>query len=388
MQVRSATFVGEPSEPSASRRQGPADSERVKRVAILLPNLNGGGAERVALASARDLVAAGHRVDLLLVECKGELLPIVPEGVRVVDFKAHRMLACLPALVRYLRDDRPDALHALMWPLTVIAIVAHRLARSGATLMVSDHNALSLQVPSGTHNLILKLSTRLLYPLADHRILVSQSAADDLASLSGMRRDSIEVIYNPITPPPRIATSEAAESAWKGAGPRIISVGSLKDQKNHALLLDSFARLKTPSAQLMILGEGELRDMLERKAEELEISDRVALPGFAIDPWPYLASAELFVLSSDYEGFGLVLAEAMQVGLRIVSTDCLSGPSEILDKGRFGTLVPCGDPDAMAAAIDAALKAPVDAERMRARAEEITGPAVGRYRALLVGDEA
>ena len=355
-----------------------------KKVAILLPNLGGGGAERVALASAGDLANRGHRVDLVLVEATGALLPLVPKGVRVVDLEAHRLLAALPPLVRYLREAKPDALHAHMWPLTVIAIMAHRLARSGARLIVTDHVAFSRQYLSAWQMRLLRWTTRLFYPLADRRTVVSKAAADALARLSGIARAAFDVMYNPISPPSRIASNAEVEKLWKGKGPRLITVGSMKAQKNHALLLTAFARLAAKDAQLMILGEGHLRPALEEQAKALGIADRLALPGFAVDPWPYFASADIFVLSSDYEGFPLVLAEAMHAGLRVVSTDCVSGPAEILDGGRFGRLVPCGDADALAAALDAALAEPADPKRMRDRAAAITGRAViDRYAELL-----
>lgn len=355
-----------------------------KRIAIFLPNLGGGGAERVALASATDIAERGHQVDLVLIEARGDLLPLVPEGVRVVDLKAHRIVAALPRLARYLRAERPDALHAVMWPVTVIAIMAHRLVRSAAKLVVSDQVALSRQVVGGFQRRLLEWTTRFLYPLADIRIACSKAAADDLAQLSRIPRDRFEVIYNPISPPARIASNANVEALWKGKGPRIITVGNLKGQKNHALLFRAFARLADPAARLMILGQGPLRPSLEQLAGELGIAERVLFVGFAVDPWPYFASADLFVLSSDYEGFPLVLAEAMRAGLKVVSTDCVSGPAELLDGGRYGRLVPCGDADALAQGIEQALNEPADAKRMRARAVEMAGPAmIARYAELL-----
>lgn len=355
-----------------------------KRIAIFLPNLGGGGAERVALASAKDLADKGHKVDLVLVRAVGDLLPLVPKDVRVVDLKARRILAAMPPLTRYLREERPDTLHAVMWPVTVVAIMARRLARSSARLVISDQVALSRQVTGGLQRRLLEWTTRWLYPLADVRIVCSKTAADDLARLSGIPRDRIEVIYNPISPPKRIASNARVEALWKGKGPRLITIGSMKDQKNHALLLDAFARVAAKDARLMLLGQGPLRAALERQAEALGIADRVIFPGFSVDPWPFLASADLFVLSSDYEGFPLVLAEAMHAGLKVVSTDCVSGPAEMLEGGRHGRLVPCGDAGALAAAINAALAEPSDPAAMRRRAVAMAGPAmIARYTELL-----
>jgi glycosyltransferase involved in cell wall biosynthesis len=175
---------------------------------------------------------------------------------------------------------------------------------------------------------------------------------------------------------------------WHGASPRLVTAGRLTAQKNHALLLRAFQRVldRHPDAALVIIGEGELRPQLEALRDELGLSGRVSLPGFQLDPWPYLAQADLFVLSSDYEGFGLVLVEAMHAGLRVVSTDCEAGPAELLDGGRYGRLVPVGDEGALAPAMLEELKGPSDPERQRDRARSIAGSEnLERYEELLAG---
>ena len=358
-----------------------------KRIALVLPNMTGGGAERVALASAADLLARGHEVDLVLLEARGELLPLVAADARVVDLRTPRGRSAVLPLARYLRERRPDALHAFMWPLTIIAILAHRLARSKARLMVSDHTVLSQHVASALHRRFLGWTTRLFYPAADHRIVVSEQAGRDLERCSGIAFERFEVITNPISPPTTIARDPEVERLWGGDESRILTVGNLKPEKNHALLLRAFAKLEDRSARLMIVGEGMLRAELCRLAEELGISERVIMPGFALDPWPFYASADLFVLSSNYEGFPLVLAEAMYAGLPIVSTDCPTGPAQMLANGEFGRLAPLADPDALAKAMAALLAEPVDRQLLRDRAMEMAGPSqLARYQEILTAD--
>lgn len=344
--------------------------------------MGGGGAERVALEIIRDLLAAGHQVDLVLARATGALMPLVPRQVRVVDLEVSRVLAAIWPLVRYFRRERPDAVQVSMWPLTTMAILAHRLAGSKARLVTSDHIAFAQA--SWWDTLPIRLTAGPLYRLADVRVSVSEGAARDLAALTGLLRDRFEVIYNPISPPGEIRSTPAVEELWGGAGARIITVGSLKPQKNHALLLRAFACLERKDARLMILGEGPLRGDLERLAAELGIADHVILPGFALDPWPYYASASLFVLSSDYEGFANVVLEALAVGLPVVSTDCQSGPAEILDHGRFGTLVPVGDEAALADAMQRALDEPGDPGPGRERAARFSQGSARRYRELLL----
>jgi glycosyltransferase involved in cell wall biosynthesis len=366
-------------------RKDETRNQRRARVAICLPSFGGGGAERVTLSCIEALIAKRCDVDFLLVKKQGELLPLLPPAVRVIELGGGSIRGAIGPLVRYLKSESPDTLHLVMWPLTVVGILAHRLARSRARLGVSDHIAFTPELIPWRHRAAIGLTVRLLYPLADFRTIISGRGADALSSLSGLPRDRFEVLGNPISPPARIASTPQVEALWQGR-PRLLSIGSLKPQKNQALLLRAFARLENREASLVILGEGELRGELEALSRDLGIADRVAMPGFAIDPWPYLAAADAFVLSSDWEGLPLVLAESLHAGLPIISTDCPSGPAELLGGGEFGRLVPCGDAEALARAIDEVLADPPDPARQRARAAEVTGPrTIERYLELLLG---
>lgn len=359
------------------------------RIAFLLPNMTGGGAERVALTLMRAFLDRGHEVDLVLMSASGELMTLLPDGVRLFDLKARRVRNLLWPLVRYFRERRPDAMQASMWPVTTMAILARLLSRSPARIVVSDHSCLS-QAYRGQPivTVSLRMSVRALYPLADARIAVSAGVADDLGRLSGLDAARWTVIHNPVPAPAEPAVDGAGRdsAAWPAGAARVLTVGRLKHAKNHALLLRAFARVpRERTAHLVILGEGELRADLERLAAELGISDRVSMPGFIADPTPYYRSADLFVLSSDHEGYGNVLVEALHAGLAVVSTDCPAGPREILEGGGYGKLVSCNDPDALAAAIVAALDDTVDKDAQRRRAAELSGDhVVDEYLSLLL----
>lgn len=361
-----------------------------KRLALVLPNFGPGGAERVALRLAIDFAEAGHEVDLVLLERKGELLDLVPGYVNVVDLAAPRLRDGLRPLIRYLRARRPHAIQISMWPLTVIGILAALIARTGTRVVTSDHIVLTKQYGDrGRTFRAMRWSIRLFYPFADSRIIVSKRAAEDLAGFTGLDRESIEVVYNPVAPPGAIdpAAERAAEAVWLPGLPRLVTAGTLKEQKNHRLLLAAFASLlRRRDAQLAIVGDGPLRGELEALAKTLGVDHRVHFTGFTANPWPYYQSADVFVLSSDYEGYPLVLIEALRTGLQIVSTDCESGPAEILDGGRYGRLVPTGDADALAKATLETLDSPVDPELLKARAESLSGhDTSARYLALMLG---
>jgi glycosyltransferase involved in cell wall biosynthesis len=353
--------------------------------AFVLPNMRGGGAERVALYLVGRFLRLGYPVDLVLMEAAGELMDQVPQGARIVDLQAKRFRNAVAPLARYFRQERPRAAQVRMWPLTVVAVIGRLISRSDVRLVLSDHTYLSRHY-EGSRQLPLKLSTRLFYPLADARVVVSQGAADDLARLSGLDRDLFEVIYNPL-PRKEAVPGSKADQAWQGGGARIISVGTLKPEKNHKLLIRAFALLRRQRpAKLMIVGDGELRSQLEEEAKRLGVAEELLLPGFVADPSDLLGSADLFALSSDYEGFGNVLVEAMRQGVPIVSTDCPSGPREILEGGKFGRLVPCDDEVALAEAMALALDQPVAGDLLKNRAEEISGESpVRRYVELMTG---
>ena len=359
-------------------------------ICILLPNLVGGGAERVNLDLAYEFARAGHDVEFVLMQARGELLEEAQSAFSVIDLATPRVRSLPHILARYLRSRRPDALLAAMWPLTVIAPLARRLSGHRCKVMVSEHGILSAQYRDwgSLHNHLLGLSTALGYRLVDCRAGVSAGVVRDMAFLSKIQKDAFEVIYNPVPSRPNPAQKEldAADRLWNGSrGARILTVGSMKPQKNHQLLLCAFAQLAQPDARLMFVGDGEGRDALLTLARELGVADRVILAGFHPDPTPFYKTADLFVLSSNDEGFGNVIVEAMACGTPVVSTDCPSGPAEILEHGRWGRLVPVNDADALAKAMDEALSAPVDRIALKRRAADFSPEIAARKYLELLG---
>ena len=349
-----------------------------KHVAFLLPDIGGGGAERLTIDLMAGMVRRGARVDLLLQRFSGEFMHLVPPEVRRIDLAAPRIRDAFSPLRRYLAEDRPDTLIAAMWPFTVIALMARRLARSPTRIVVADHCSLRSQyAASGLTYAALRASIRALYPSADRIVGVSRGVAEEVADLAGLKADAVKVVYNPVPPPltsGHEADRQAGDHLWQGLdGKRILSIGRLKAQKNHGLLLDAFARLaERENAVLAIVGVGELQAELAARVRQLGLADRVIMPGFSATPGDWYASADLFVLPSDYEGFGNVLVEALHCGLPVVSTDCPHGPSEVLGDGQWGRLVPPGDAAALADAMRAALHQTVDPQDQRNRAAEFS----------------
>lgn len=343
------------------------------KIAVLLPDLRPGGAERVHLQLARQWQSEGICVDFVLRVARGELLGEIPAGARVVELNAARVRNSLWPLVRYLRTERPDALLAAMWPLTVIAPVAARLAGFQGRVVVSEHAPQSLAYAhrGRGHSILMRASMRLGYRLASGCVGVSSGVADDMARLAGMPRDRINVIHNPAA----VGGADGPRPARPvglgiSDGPIILSVGTLKPVKRHDVLIRAFAQAAIPGAELHILGEGEQRAVLESLVSSLGLHGRVFLQGFQANTAPWYANADLFVLSSDHEGFGNVIVEALEHGTPVVSTDCPSGPREILANGRFGRLVPVNDFQQLALAMREALAESHDVEALRSRARD------------------
>ena len=363
-------------ERASSKRRSPISRKKdPSLITLAVPDIGAGGAEIANVVLARQFLSRGFRVDIVTAVDLPESRLFIPPAARHIVLGAKRTREFLLPFARYLRRERPDFVIASIWPFTTTCVLAYRLARSRARIVVWEHNTLSDQYRDrgAAHRMMLKSSIALTYPLAQARVAVSMGVADDLVALSGISRDSISVIHNPVPASSQVATdSAAAETVWGGwRGPRIITVGRLKAQKNHALLIQAFRRmLLTHDARLLILGTGELVEATAAVARAEGVADKVLMPGETIDPMPYYQSADLFALSSDYEGFGNVIVEALACGVPVVSTNCRSGPSEILENGRYGRLVPVGDADALARAMADALAARHDRAALKRRAAD------------------
>ncbi|MDC0834854.1 glycosyltransferase [Geitlerinema sp. CS-897] len=329
-------------------------------IALFLSYLGGGGAERVILNLARGLRDRGTNVDIVLGKAWGPHLSKIPDDVRVVDLNAGRTVAMLPALVGYLDRERPAALLSAMHYANEVAIAAKYLSRSSTRILVSEHNTVSKSFGNlkGLKRFAIPFAVRYLYPLADEVVTVSKGAAQALARASGL--DRVRVVYNPVvTPQLRDRAAEAIDRPWfrPGEPPVFLGVGKLEAQKDFPNLIRAFAKVRQKQpCRLGILGWGPDRDALEALISQLHLENDAALLGYADNPYAYMARSKAFVLSSAWEGLPTVLIEALALGVPVVSTDCPSGPSEILDGGRYGTLVPVGDSDALADAMTEVLE--------------------------------
>jgi glycosyltransferase involved in cell wall biosynthesis len=332
------------------------------RVAIFLPSLLGGGAERSMLNLAQGFAHCGFAVDLVLAQAKGPYLGEVHEPIRLVDLKASRVLMSLPALARYLRREQPEALISALNYANVVALWTRRLIGLPRRVVVNEQNTISRSAHNSARwrqRMVPHLVKRF-YPWADYIIGNSQGVADDLSQAAGLPRERIKILYNPVvTPELREKARAPLAHPWFNPGqpPVVLAVGRLTKQKDFPTLIRAFAQVRqTRPARLLILGEGSDRPVLEALVNQLGLGDSVAMPGFVENPYAYMSRASLYVLSSRWEGLPTVLIEALYCGPPIVATDCPSGPREILANGQHGLLVPVGAVTALSQAIEAGLE--------------------------------
>ncbi len=345
-------------------------------IALYLPNLHGGGAERMMVNLSQGFVEQGAAVDLVLAAAEGPYLVHVPREVEVVDLASGGVMSSVPKLVRYLRRAKPQTLLVTLNHAAVAAILAVRLAGVSTRVFVRESN---MMFPGDVKSLkvrTLRAAVKRLYPWAAGHIGVSEGVSEDVARFTGISPEKIRTIYNPVVTDDLHRQARAPlNHPWfsPDTPPVILAAGRLTGQKDYLTLMRAFAKVREKRpARLMILGEGQQRSVLEALVAELDIGEEVALPGFVDNPFAYMSRADLFVLSSAWEGLPGVLIQAMACGCPVVSTDCPSGPREILEGGRYGPLVPVSDAQGLAEAMLRTLNESVSSAELQARAADFS----------------
>lgn len=322
------------------------------------------------LALTEEFLARGFKVDIVVESADGPLARQVPNGARVIDLQAPRARKALWKLSKYLRKERPAALISSMAHQGVIAALAGLLAFRRTPIFMTFHNFLGREIQDANDTNLPRL-IRLLAPMCRAGICVSKGVAEDLIAVTGVHPTFVEVIYNPASPQPAQLEMPLAPDLRLPKQDFVVSIGRLVPQKNQHLLLEAMRLVNdVRPIDLVIVGEGPMKEELEAKCRSLGLEGRVRFVGYTGNPLPVVSQAKLFVLSSDYEGFGNVIVEALACGTPVVSTDCPYGPSEILDGGRFGRLTPVGNARALADAMLETLDVPPSRELLRARAAD------------------
>jgi glycosyltransferase involved in cell wall biosynthesis len=372
----------------------PANKTNRRLIAFHFLSLSQGGVEKMRLILARELLARGWQVDLVVCSAQGDLAALVPEGARVIDLRATRTIKSMVPLVRYLKNERPAVMISSLGHQNLAAIISRLCARAGTWLAVTQHNALGVEAGALTlQHRLLPVAYRIALPFADKVIAVSDGVADDLAERTRYSRNKIAVVYNPAEPIKNAGRCNNFDShryfvEREQSGCIVyIAVGRLAYQKGYDLLLSAFKSLTSVvDCRLIICGVGPDREKLEALAVTLDLGSHVDFVGFVEFPASLIACSDIFVLSSRYEGFGNVLVEALSAGTKVVSTDCDFGPSEILAKGRFGRLVSANNESELYKGMLHAINDTYDSAELKKRAGDFSvTAAVDSYMQLIGG---
>ena len=356
-------------------------------IAVFASFSGAGGVERMLVNLMRGFVDLGRPVDLLLAGAESPHLERLPAAVCRIDMGSRHTLGAAIGLARYLRRERPWALLAAKDRAGRAAVLARRLAGTDTRIVLRLGTNLSAAMAgrSALDRWLRYVPIRQLYPSIDQIVAVSNGVADDTTAIARYPRARISVVRNPVVTPE--LTQDAAlpcPHPWLSEHrdrrlPIIVGAGRLQQQKDFPTLIRAFAQVRrTRPCRLLLLGDGRERATLEALIAQLGIGADVELPGFQQNLYPFLGRADLFVLSSAWEGSPNVLTEALALGTPVVATDCPSGPREILDDGRFGPLVPVGDAPALASAMTQTLDRPLPATILASAVNAYTQEASAR----------
>lgn len=360
-------------------------------VMFFLPQLGGGGAEMNAVRLAPGLLADGITPVYAVARGPGSYGEFLPEGAEeiIVDTgrinsSTLRLIRARIPLARLIDARKPDVLCPVMVAPGIAALAAARVARHRPAKVLSIQNSLSVshEQNAGLRERVELALIRRGFPAFDAAIALSSGVAEELRRIVPPLQDRVDVVPNVGLPlPAQMATALTRQRDEGAGGCNLLACGRLTRQKDYPTLLRAFRLLRGDGLRLHILGDGELRTSLQRLVAEFGLDDRVTFLGFQRDPFSHMRAADIFVLSSRWEGFGNVLVEAMAMGTPVVSTDCPHGPAEIITDGETGLLVPTGQPEALTAALQRLIDDPALRQKLgqagQVRAQDFSAERVG-----------
>ena len=359
------------------------DSSGNSSICFLNYDLAFGGTEKVIVSLANHFQSLGKKVTILTLSDANDFIDFLHPDIAIECLQIAKMKLLVPKLSQFILKNKFDNFISNVWPLTSLSFIV-RIFSQDTRLIFIEHCNLSEQFKSRSlfFRVAQKISIVIFYRFAHVIVGVSDGVKQDLVS-KGLREHNIKVIYNPVITQPieSLDQSNQATKLWKLSDKKkLIAVGRFEAQKNFINLIDAiyFAKKNLGlDVSLLILGDGEERNKISSRIIELGLEGNIFLGGWVSDPLPYYDLSDLFILPSNYEGFGVVIVEAMSRGLNIVSTDCKSGPSEILQQGELGFLCHVNDPEALGYAIKNALDSPIKKELLIKRSEDFSEKIIG-----------
>jgi glycosyltransferase involved in cell wall biosynthesis len=329
------------------------------KIALLTHDISGGSFTNLCTALARGFQEQGDLCEVVVLNASAEEIANYPD-ITIVTLNVRRTAFSLPATVRYLREHQPDVVLSMPWYFNLVAIWARFLAGASTKVILGEHNIISLEAGIEHRNNLrlryLPMVMRYIYPAGDGLIAVCKDTITDLTdTLKIPIPFSTSVILNPIDIE-RIQhlANRPPEHPWFQdlEIPVILTAARLAKQKQLDVLIHAFAQVvKQLPARLMILGEGPLRKELESLCRELQIEEWVSMPGYEVNPYPYMARCGVFVMTSAWEPCGIALQEAMACSAATIVSDAPGGAKDVIGRGEYGMLIPVGDVDALTKAL-------------------------------------
>lgn len=323
-----------------------------KKIFLVIPDLRCGGAEKVFINLANAWIKE-HKVTFILMNKRGEMLSDLNQKIEIIDLKINRIRSCFLKLIKIFRSSNNSYFLCAMWPLNSIFLFSSIFGRRSNKYFISEHVNLSnsLNIDFFIPKIFLTLSISFSYIFAKKIFCVSNGVKDNVNYLSLFNlKKKLVTIYNPIVNHQPLLYKEKKVIKDKIS---ILSVGTLKHQKNHTILINAFSLIENKEDyHLNLVGDGPLRNELKKLTQKLDLQDYVTFHGHQNNVNNFYEKADIFILSSIYEGFGNVLVEALNYGLKIISTDCPNGPSEILNSPNYGLLIPSNNKFALKNAIE------------------------------------
>lgn len=334
----------------------------MNKICIVTPSLRGGGAEKVAVNLANQYADDGYLVDLVVINASGPYLSLVGNNVNLINFNVSRIRLALMPMRRYLFENQSSFILSVIRDVNILV----GLASLGLSIRFVFREASTLNIISGMslpNKILYKFLMIVAYRRAHKIIANSDDTKDDLLKFNIVKQDQISVIGNPVLPLgyESLINEDVSHPWFENQSLKVIlSVGRLHESKNYPFLISVFSSLfqSNPNLRLMIVGEGPKKNTLIELIQKNNLSSCVQIIDFQNNVFPYYKNADLFALTSSWEGFGNVLVEALSSGLPVVSTNCHGGPKMILEYGKYGKLIEVGDEQGFIAALEHVLENP------------------------------
>lgn len=343
------------------------------KILVILPNLGGGGAEKVHISLANNWVKNGHEVTI----CSGLITPDSPfeidKRINVIHLNCRKIRDLIFPLKKVIDEEKADRIYTAMWPLTIISIISWIFSGRLGKLFLVEHTSFNERNAKNimkTNLGKISLSMKIFYGFADGVVCVSKGVANSINKISYVNKRKIHTIYNGLQAFPTIPKPSKVQPG----NIEIISIGRLSDDKDYQTTFKALALLKEDGIKikLKIIGDGPNLELLRNEAKTLKLLDNISFLGFKKNIFKHLVDADLLVHSSNFEGFSMAILEAISCGKNVVSTDTPHGPSEILDNGKFGSLVEVGNYEAMAKAIKFRIKNPISSKVLIERSKKFS----------------